>query len=104
MPEALEEFNQYSKFMKNLTFFRKTSLWNFFIEHVYCSFVNSIGNFATQNREVFAPPPMMLNFLKKLSLSPKISGGHLESRVHKTAGKVSTEKVPLNKTIWWREK
>ena len=72
LPESRAKFDQCPKIMNKITIFEIFS-FKILFEDVYCSFVGSIGKVATQNREVFAPRPMMLNFLKKYPCHQKFT-------------------------------
>ena len=87
---------------KKLTIFRKTSLWNFLLNTYNAVLLTPLENLLHKTEKYFLHFRRCWFFLK-ISLSPNISSGHLESRFLNPAGKISTEEVPLNKTIWWKE-
>ena len=85
-------------------FFEKILFENFFLNRYNAVLLTPIENLLHKTEKCLVHVRICRNFFWKISLSPNFSGGHLESRFHKTSGKVSTEKVPLNKTIWWKGK
>ena len=108
LPETSEEFKQNSEIMKK--FFEKRLFEKFLFENCLLNTFNAVlltpmENLLHKTEKNLLHVRRRKNFFnKQLSLSPNFSIGHLESRFHKPAGKISTEKFPLNKTIWWKKK